>query len=739
MMVACLLLSSIWTVASGSVQVMHRKVQSIQAGGNVTFSCRSVTKEDVLQVTWQKEVDGVEDNIATYSTMNGQKIAKGYVGHVSFAHSELQASAISLHRVTLQDEGCYKCIFNTFPSGAVTGRMCLKVYAISNPKVEAKLIPSPDKTEDSENVVGMSCSATGKPAPKITWRLPSILQQKPREYHIRLGNQTVTVISNFTHAQPKILQEYPIACMIQHPSLNVTLVLPTDSLAQGLDSSVAPAIAIAVGVLVPLTSLLLLTCLLRHCLRHLRDPERNSAQLCWMDHLMDKELAAWRCSENGGQHLNVQVVTSGVPPGLRFVTLYRSAVELADMDLEANLEKMKPEATMKQHQSLLVGQMFLLKGLKEAVKSDRVIAAALGGEANFYCNFSLPMDVLQITWQKKNGSSFQNIATYSPNHGLRLIGSFQKKVRFTRATLKASAITLQNLTFEDESYYRCIFNVFPHGSFSKDICLNIQTISELTVEYDSHLPTEGLLTAVCSATGKPAPKITWLNDRELDESPEIHRVQNANGTVTVANKLTFSADHPRTQKSVIVMAVVLAVVFSTVLIHCIMRLISRKREKLKRCSAARMPADEEGLHQDLSKEAESLDTMEHQNVVCQNELGWDHGPVGTTEETQVREITCQPAAWSRTRARVFLVQHLERVSAWIELGKPSFGVQQPYPRYQKITSTVSKGVQEQYDKMTLSVVLRRTLTVVTGKEGHENCRERCAGSVLYDSDQWYSS
>ncbi|NXK19750.1 OX2G protein, partial [Arenaria interpres] len=112
--------------------------------------------------------------------------------------------------------------------------------------------------------------------------------------------------------------------------------------------------------------------------------------------------------------------------------------------------------------------------LKEAVKSDGIIAAVLGGEATFSCNFSLSMDVLQVTWQKRNGSAFQNIATYSPNHGLRLIGSFQKKVRFTRITLKDSAITLQNLSFEDESYYRCIFNAFPHGSFSKDICLNIQ-------------------------------------------------------------------------------------------------------------------------------------------------------------------------------------------------------------------------------------------------------------------------
>uniref|UniRef100_A0A663NCX1 Ig-like domain-containing protein n=1 Tax=Athene cunicularia TaxID=194338 RepID=A0A663NCX1_ATHCN len=213
----------------GSVQVMHRKVQSVRAGGNVTFSCRSVTKEDVLQVTWQKETDGAEDNIATYSMINGQKIAKGYVGHVSFSHSELQASSISLHGVTLQDEGCYKCIFNTFPSGAVTGRM-----SILDHRVEAKLIPSPDKAENSEKLVGISCSATGKPAPKITWHLPSILQQKPKEYHIKLGNQTVTVISNFTHTHSKILHEYPIACMIQHPSLNVTLVLPTDSLVQDL-------------------------------------------------------------------------------------------------------------------------------------------------------------------------------------------------------------------------------------------------------------------------------------------------------------------------------------------------------------------------------------------------------------------------------------------------------------------------------------------------------------------------
>ncbi|NWR53769.1 NECT1 protein, partial [Regulus satrapa] len=111
---------------------------------------------------------------------------------------------------------------------------------------------------------------------------------------------------------------------------------------------------------------------------------------------------------------------------------------------------------------------------EEPIQSDTIIAAALGGEANIYCNFSLSVDVLQVTWQKRAGASFQNMATYSPMYGLKLIGPFQKKVRFTRATPKASAITLQNLTLEDDSYYRCIFNVFPHGFFSREICLNIQ-------------------------------------------------------------------------------------------------------------------------------------------------------------------------------------------------------------------------------------------------------------------------
>ncbi|NXW49771.1 MO2R4 protein, partial [Nyctiprogne leucopyga] len=149
---------------------------------------------------------------------------------------------------------------------------------------------------------------------------------------------------------------------------------------------------------------------------------------------------------------------------------------------------------------------------------------------------------------------------------------------------------------------------------------------------------------VCSATGKPAPKITWLEDRDLDGSPEIHHIQNANGTVTVANRLTFSANHLRAlaclldhpqgrkvkavylekgregvQKSIIIMVILIAVVFLTILILWVMRLINRKRKKLKRHSAPRTPAKKKGSHQDLSEKAVNPHTPKHQHVVYQNE------------------------------------------------------------------------------------------------------------------------
>uniref|UniRef100_A0A670INN5 Immunoglobulin V-set domain-containing protein n=1 Tax=Podarcis muralis TaxID=64176 RepID=A0A670INN5_PODMU len=68
--------------------------------------------------------------MATYSEAGGTTILSKFKRNVHMSQSGLMVSAITFH-ATLKDEGCYKCIFNVFPIGPITGRTCLKVYGKS--------------------------------------------------------------------------------------------------------------------------------------------------------------------------------------------------------------------------------------------------------------------------------------------------------------------------------------------------------------------------------------------------------------------------------------------------------------------------------------------------------------------------------------------------------------------------------------------------------------------------------
>uniref|UniRef100_A0A8C0IUG3 Ig-like domain-containing protein n=1 Tax=Chelonoidis abingdonii TaxID=106734 RepID=A0A8C0IUG3_CHEAB len=121
----------------------------------------------------------------------------------------------------------------------------------------------------------------------------------------------------------------------------------------------------------------------------------------------------------------------------------------------------------------------LFPGANEAVRCERIPAAALGEDVTLKCNFIPSFDVLQVTWQKLEGSSFKNIATYSKAHGIKSIGPFNKRVFFNDTSLKASSITFRGVILEDETCYKCIFNAFPLGSFSRETCLIVHSIPSL--------------------------------------------------------------------------------------------------------------------------------------------------------------------------------------------------------------------------------------------------------------------
>ncbi|XP_030408323.1 OX-2 membrane glycoprotein-like [Gopherus evgoodei] len=299
MMFTCIFFSWIWAMAAGSLQVVHRKVQSSKTGEKVTFHCQLVMDHEVLQVTWQKENGEGKGNIATYSRINGHRILGNYSSRVNFTQSELTVSAITVHAVTLQDEGCYRCIFNTFPMGSITGRTCLKVYAISEPSLEAKLVSSPENGE--EKVLEISCSVTGKPAPMISWNLSHHLQEEPGQYLINHSDQTVTVISNFTHVPSRIHWENLAGCVIQHPLLNVTLTLSKDGQVQGQSAAVDTVTIYVLVALIPLGLLCICFCILFICWKRHHQMDRNKADLCWVLPICTKDMRHGQCTKNDKQ------------------------------------------------------------------------------------------------------------------------------------------------------------------------------------------------------------------------------------------------------------------------------------------------------------------------------------------------------------------------------------------------------------------------------------------------------
>ncbi|KAM6957966.1 uncharacterized protein LKV04_022097 [Tautogolabrus adspersus] len=154
-------------------------------GDQACLNCWLVKSKEVHQVTWQKILPDGERNVGTYSKYSIKRVNTGFQGKVEFRQAGLQNSSIVIRNVTEQDEGCYRCLFNTYPDGALICSTCLKLYELHGPFLHVR------ESNSSEEVV-VSCSATGRPAPTVTL---SVLHHKLHfsTHSHKNTNGTVTV------------------------------------------------------------------------------------------------------------------------------------------------------------------------------------------------------------------------------------------------------------------------------------------------------------------------------------------------------------------------------------------------------------------------------------------------------------------------------------------------------------------------------------------------------------------
>uniref|UniRef100_A0ABM5FXB9 OX-2 membrane glycoprotein-like isoform X1 n=1 Tax=Pogona vitticeps TaxID=103695 RepID=A0ABM5FXB9_9SAUR len=283
---------------AGAAQVIHKSVQIITAGRNVTLHCQLAGIHDVVQITWQKEHEKTKTNVATYSKAHGSQVLGEYKNNVHLFQSGLQVSAITFHAATFQDEGCYNCIFNTFPLGSITGKTCLRVYALTDVKVNVRHIIDPHNT--GSKALEINCSATGKPDPVVTWKDAKHVSAKPKEYVIQHPNETVTVVSSFTHVSSKDVYESPIICVVQHPSLTTAQELILPELGAEENPNIDQETIVKASICVLVSAFLLV--LLVYSWKRLSSMHKKQGLPCWV-HLSRSNSSgfassckSWKCN-----------------------------------------------------------------------------------------------------------------------------------------------------------------------------------------------------------------------------------------------------------------------------------------------------------------------------------------------------------------------------------------------------------------------------------------------------------
>ncbi|XP_074070589.1 OX-2 membrane glycoprotein-like isoform X2 [Macrotis lagotis] len=189
-------------------------------GNNVTLKCHLTSQEEVLQVTWQKVQGSTPKNIGTYSSQYGKRILPQYKDRFYSFTTELKSS-MTIYNVTLEDDACYKCLFNVFPNGIREGQMCFSVQDLSELRIGVHFQPT-------ERIFTVICSAVGKPAPNITFSNQSLLMELPKEYtELNLdGIANVTKLFKISKEAVKSLKLQTVSCVMDHPLRKEKKLIP---------------------------------------------------------------------------------------------------------------------------------------------------------------------------------------------------------------------------------------------------------------------------------------------------------------------------------------------------------------------------------------------------------------------------------------------------------------------------------------------------------------------------------
>nr|AYF58426.1 glycoprotein vOX2-1 [Elephant endotheliotropic herpesvirus 1A] len=207
-----------------------------------SLRCSLQTDKEVLIVTWQKIKATSPENMATFSENHGVVVQPPYKDRVNITQLGLRNSTLTFWNTTVEDEGCFMCLFNTFGSGKISGKTCLTLYVPPTVSLHTESFTDGDG-------LNITCSATARPAPVIFWNVTgSNFTNITNTVLHRNGTTTVTSILQVKDPKSQVGNE-EVICKVLHLG-TVTDVRQT--LSNGHEVTLSVSISVFVIVIIVL-------------------------------------------------------------------------------------------------------------------------------------------------------------------------------------------------------------------------------------------------------------------------------------------------------------------------------------------------------------------------------------------------------------------------------------------------------------------------------------------------------
>lgn len=109
-------------------QVTADRNKTAVRGKKAFLSCSYGLPEKVEQVIWRHSPQqGDSAEVASFAKQSDPMIEPPYQGRVWLSTS-LSDSQLTIQPVTIQDEGCYTCVYSTHADGPKSSTVCLSTY-----------------------------------------------------------------------------------------------------------------------------------------------------------------------------------------------------------------------------------------------------------------------------------------------------------------------------------------------------------------------------------------------------------------------------------------------------------------------------------------------------------------------------------------------------------------------------------------------------------------------------------